>query len=612
MSLQSLRKSLRDSRSGQRDGPAKPEAPTAPSGQTAQRPINGATVPLPPDPAVLARVALQSPQFVNSLHGLDVWQQSAVTSPATALVVQAPVGSGKTAVLAHRVLWLHFAHGVPLTQIAALTFTHRAAQELAGRVTALTDCGQTPQELPLFGTFHSVARHLLAHVLPVETLGMTRDFGVVDADQALALLKAALPAAGVNAKTAAAWQSGLRLWQRGAALPKRPKLAAERMPEVAHAYATAKRQANVVDFDDLIALAAELAATTNAAALPRWLLVDELQDCDPTELALLASLRRPETGLFAVGDAHQAIYSWRGSQPEIMAALPLSWPSQTLQLVCNYRSTPQILGAAQAVLGVTGAEPTRPDGALVVVRRHGNAQLEALWLADQCRQLRAAGVAWHQIAILARTKRQLADAAAVLASCAIPCAAADTQAWWTERMGAIVVVADDAGVRLLTFHGTKGLEFQQVFVIGCNQGVSPLASSWQSPAALAEERRLLYVALTRARDGLEIGWHAQAPVRGALGAPSQWLLGLPRTLAQWPEDATPIGPAPSAPGPAARAAETSAARSPWSVGQVVRHPKYGQGQVTAIDDTNVAADFGKWGEKSFSLMLCPLTQAEGA
>lgn len=619
MTLQTLRRSLRHTqqvRSQSGDPTLAADAALASAATAASvEPGVPATEhdgpPAEPDPTLWARVAARSPAFAASLQRLDPWQRAAATCPEPAVVVRAPVGSGKTAVLAHRVLWLHHALGVPLHAMAVLTFTQRAAAELAERVAGLVDSDVGSKPYALFGTFHSVARTLLAEVLPLGDLGMTRDFSVVDEAAALALLRQACVAADVPAKAILRWQAALRQWQRGGELSK-AKLQVALLPQLASAYAQAKRQANAVDFDDLIALCAELAAAADAAVLPRWVLVDELQDCEPAEVSLLASLRRPSTGLFAVGDPDQAIYGWRGSLPGVFEAMADQWHAKVHRLALNYRSTPEVLAAAGAVLG-TPAElrvrAQRDPGVLVTVRRHGHGQLEGLWLAARCRQLHSAGVAWNDMAVLARTRRQLADLATVFSGCALPCEPGDTASWWTERLGENAAGPDQSGVRMLTLHGAKGLEFLHVFISGCNQGVSPLASAWRSLQALEEERRLLYVAMTRAKDSLEIGWHAQPPLRGALAMPSQWLLGMPAAAACWPDEALPDRTA-NADHAIELPVEVAPDCGPWQAGQQVCHPKYGNGSVSRSSGGDVVVNFGKFGEKTFSLVLCPLTAAK--
>jgi hypothetical protein len=155
---------------------------------------------------------------------------------------------------------------------------------------------------------------------------------------------------------------------------------------------------------------------------------------------------------------------------------------------------------------------------------------------------------------------------------------------------AVEPAVDDDAVRVATFHAAKGLEFARVFLAGVNEGVLPLRP--RDARAEAEERRLLYVGLTRARDGVEIGYLARPDAFGAVGEPSPYLHALPPALVDWQE-----APA-AAPAPASAGA--------YAPGQAVRHPRYGAGTVVAVADGTVICAFGKLGERTFPLALSPL------
>ena len=122
-----------------------------------------------------------------NLETLDAEQRAAVTSSERATLVHAQVGSGKTTVLVHRAAYLHVVHGVPLDQIAILTFTNRAANEIRERLDALLGRETTANERWLVGTFHAVAAALLRRALPVDRVGHTRSFRILDEDAATIL-----------------------------------------------------------------------------------------------------------------------------------------------------------------------------------------------------------------------------------------------------------------------------------------------------------------------------------------------------------------------------------------------------------------------------------------
>ena len=704
---------------------------------------------------VRARLTDQ-PALMRSLLALDESQRAAVVAPARATLVRAPVGSGKTTVLAHRVLWLRHAVGVPLGRIAALTFTQAAAQELVGRVSALVQDPGPDDGFDWFGTFHGVARAALARN------GHPRGGGlqVCDESRGRAVLTQVAARARLGKRELAAAWDDLGLARRGATQGW-PADRVERTQALLRAYRAALADLSLLDFDGLLEACAAWASTAPDAQLPLWLVVDELQDCNELELQTLSALRRAHTGLFAVGDPDQAIYGWRGGRGDVFEHLAQSWPATALSLHHNYRSTPEIGRAAVAVLG-QAARPVvqhqRRSGPPIAVHRHVHAQMEGLYLVDRLRSLYGAGVPWHRTAVLARTREQLAAVRTVLGDAGVPCwSAARAQSWpdrpaahwllqvlaccdgtsvggalalrsvlasrpfaagalsvWpvaalrkaaTADPGALAVAlcakvakeerarrwllalvgldaalpprsqdcaaraeilldlsaqlhpshrdharhlehargavqqvatlraqsgltwfaaarlvladqpqADAArttqeGVALHTFHAAKGLEFDHVFISGCNQGVVPLAKAFADRAQWAEERRLLYVAMTRARDTLELSWHAQPPIRGGMPMPSEWLLALPAEVTRWVEtqpSAAPLAAVAGAQPQPVVEADTAQNELSWPVGVAVRHAKYGQGLVTRSDDTQVHATFGKLGEKSFSLLLCPL------
>lgn len=719
-----------------------------------------------PDAAILAErlaeVARVAPSLADSLQRLDPWQQWAATCAAPRAVVRAQVGSGKTAVLAHRVLYLHLVRGVALRDMAVATFTTRAAQQLVERVSGLLSRPAEPQDYGLFGTLHGVCRTLLQLRLPLQNLGWQPDFRVVDEDRATALLTDLVRAHGLRVQFPNQLRARLGQWRRTGQSLRAGVPVVDDLARLATIYDAEKRARNVMDFDDLIGAAAAL-LRADSGQLVQALVVDELQDCAPAEVELLTALAPRSASFFAVGDPNQSIYGWRGSDPFVFGTLSESLQCSTFDLPNNYRSTPEILSAARATLGkaASGAalNATRPTGARVSVLRHHNPHQEALYLARRLQSLAEAGVAWPRMAVLARTRRQLSGLREVLQSQGIPCAEPPGASWserpaaawllqvlralpdreplalrnllidkqyglaggrelgkpkapgpdvrahaalqaqlaalfvrkpdaernlapvrdFLERLGALSVgapavtagaagtaqwlwqalelqsvlrpahrdyqrdaghvraaleqlvevqalcqdwsaaarlvldgdpaqQADADGIAMLTLHASKGLEFDHVFLSGCNQGVLPLASAYASPADLAEERRLLFVGLTRARDSAEVSWHMQPALAQGMAMPSEWLLAIPAHSCDWVEQVSPV-PTTATP-VTALATPVQAADPTWSTGLAVTHAKYGAGTVVGVRDGEVCVEFGKLGEKAFSLLLCPLRRAD--
>lgn len=141
------------------------------------------------------------------------------------------------------------------------------------------------------------------------------------------------------------------------------------------------------------------------------------------------------------------------------------------------------------------------------------------------------------------------------------------------------------GVHLLTIHASKGLEFDRVYIAGANTGIIPLTQHQRGSENIQEERRLLFVAMTRGKNHVEIGWHAQPTMRNADGSPSYFLNNIPESLLhrRTAKDQTPVVKA-----------------DEWAVGMAITHKKYGSGTITTVDDKALTCTFASVGEKMFS------------
>ena len=382
-------------------------------------------VPTPPTPAreltadqqtQLNAVALAHPRLHASLMRLNSQQLLAVVSDDRAALVRAQVGSGKTAVLVHKVLWLHLVQGVPMERLAVLTFTHKAAGEIRTRIEALAS--ETGQALPsqafwLTGTFHGVARALLRQALPIDELGWRADFAVLDERSRLSLCQKIIAEHNLTIRYVN------RLAQRFDALRQgKARMGAmksdDEIVRLAELLTIAKKRQNVLDFSDLLQAATWLLQENPLETPPLWLVVDEFQDCDPRELAFIEALlgNHPEAParFFAVGDPHQVIYAWRGSSPRLFDDIEQRLQCVRYELPANYRSTHEILEGARAVLGWQGEHSElrseRGAGARMVIRRHHNGYMEGLYLSKRIRDLQAGGARLREIAVLFRMRRQ--------------------------------------------------------------------------------------------------------------------------------------------------------------------------------------------------------------
>ena len=530
----------------------------------------------------LAATRAACPTLHASLLALDPDQRAAVLSCDRATLVHAQVGSGKTTVLVHRAAYLHVVCGVPLDQLAILTFTNRAAGELRQRLDALLGRTTTNHERWLVGTFHAVASALLRRVLPVERVGHTRQFTILDEDAAIELAVAVVRRHRIRPGRRATLRDRLRT---------DPALAA-----LATAVAAERRARDAMDFDDLIEHATSLLGDSPVLA---HALIDELQDCEPRELAFVRALIHPASQFFAVGDPLQSIYGWRGAAPTLFTRAALEGSCRVRTLPQSYRSTQTVLVGARAILGAQPVAigelvPVRAPGPKIKIVRHHDVTAEAAYLAARLGELHAAGVRWDELAVLCRLRVQVADLASALTTRGVPCVN-DLH----DRVEPSAVESQGpAGVRILTIHAAKGLEFTHVFLSGANVGVLPLPSrdchGDSESADPSEERRLLFVAITRARDAVEISYQFRPHTHGALGVASPLLLLLPDDVATR-DDGVPV------------VAQPAPVPGEWHVGQRVRHPRYGSGTIVAIADDTFDCDFGKLGPRAFPRAMCPLT-----
>jgi DNA helicase II / ATP-dependent DNA helicase PcrA len=252
--------------------------------------------------------------------------------------------------------------------------------------------------------------------------------------------------------------------------------------------------------------------------------------------------------LCVVGDPNQAIYGWNGADPSLLTDLPgLVVGMQVIRLDENRRSTPQVVAAAVAALGPAVVAPPRsatPDGPLPVVTTYDDDATEAEGVAARLIEWSEDGRPWSDQAVLARTHDQLAVVGRALARAGIPYRiAAGAEASdggrgrvagsGTDRAGPGRGAAPEGveeAVELATFHRSKGLEWGAVCVVGLEDGFVPIVYASSTPAR-DEERRLLYVALTRASDHLHCSWARSRRMgtgRQVDRQPSPWLAAVAR------------------------------------------------------------------------------------
>ena len=355
------------------------------------------------------------------LNGLNDQQRVAVLHERGPLLVIAGAGSGKTRTLASRVARL-IEDGVPPERILLLTFTRRAAAEMLRRAGSLVDHTATGRVWG--GTFHSIANRLLRRNASI--VGLDDGFTVLDQGDVaglFGLLRAELGFA--EAKTRFPRKETIAaIYSRAVnAQEKLTQVLDERFPwcrdhadelkELFRQYTARKRRHNVVDFDDLLLYWRALLESPAAGSIQQLfdhVLVDEYQDTNRIQADILRLLCGPDGNLTVVGDDAQSIYSFRAATVENMTEFPDVFPSATtVKLEQNYRSTPQILDAANAV--IAEAEDTfpkelwsgRPAGARPSLVTCVDEATQADYVCDNVLAMRELGIPLLDQAVLFRT-----------------------------------------------------------------------------------------------------------------------------------------------------------------------------------------------------------------
>jgi ATP-dependent DNA helicase Rep len=333
-------------------------------------------------------------------------------------LVLAGAGSGKTRVITHKIARLLQAGYAP-GQIAAITFTNKAAEEMRERARGLV--GAKAAQHLVISTFHSLGVRLLR--TDGLRLGLKEKFSILDSDDVLSILRDA--GGTTDAATARRWQWTISLWKNQGFDSERAAQVAQDDDErvaarVMKLYEERLVAYQAVDFDDLISLPLKL-LQRDAEARAKWqdtlryVLVDEYQDTNAVQYELLKALVG-ERGMFtAVGDDDQSIYGWRGATIENLKRLPQDYPQlKVIPLEQNYRSTGAILRAANHVIAANPKIFEKKlwsefgEGEPVRVLECDNEEHEAERTVARIQGLRAQGgeVQWSDFAILYRANHQ--------------------------------------------------------------------------------------------------------------------------------------------------------------------------------------------------------------
>lgn len=353
------------------------------------------------------------------LEKLNPVQIQAVTAPAEHLLILAGAGSGKTRVLVHRMAWLVLEMGVAPHHILAVTFTNKAAREIKERVEHLLGI---PAEGLWLGTFHGIAHRLLR--IHHEAAQLPQNFAVLDSDDQARMIKRIVKTMDLDDKhyDPKKIQHFINNCKDQAERPDRLKIN-ERdfykrtFVDVYRQYETLCQQNGCVDFAELLLRSFELLRdneTIRNLYQQRFehILVDEFQDTNTLQYLWLKMLMGPDNKLMVVGDDDQSIYGWRGAKIENIHKVQRDFPGQVIRLEQNYRSTQNILNAANSVIdnnaGRLGKKLwTQGDqGEPIFVYSAFNELDEARFVSDRIKELQRQGYGPEQIAILYRANAQ--------------------------------------------------------------------------------------------------------------------------------------------------------------------------------------------------------------
>ncbi|HZP50712.1 ATP-dependent DNA helicase UvrD2 [Actinocrinis sp.] len=565
------------------------------------------------------------------LAGLDPEQRAVATALHGPVCVLAGAGTGKTRAITHRIAYA-VARGVfPANQVLAVTFTARAAGEMRGRLRML-GAGTVQAR-----TFHAAALRQLQYFWPHTVGGPPPQL----IDTKLPLIAEAVAACRMRADRTELRDLASEIeWAKATQTTPDdyPVAAAKagRMPprdpaetgRVYAAYEAAKRDRGMIDFEDVLLLTIGVLETRPDIAdrvrdQYRHFVVDEYQDVNPLQQRLLDCWLGKRDSVCVVGDASQTIYSFTGATPEYLLGFPDRYPDATVvRLVRDYRSTPQVVALANALLSEAPTDTLaqrrtararvelvaqRPPGPAVEYEEYADETTEAEGVARWIRQLIDAGTRPAEIAVLFRINAQsevyeqafadlgvpyvvrgierffdrpeVRQAKTLLQGAAVAAVGADPEplpsavravlssnGTWTptppagsgrqreawESLAALAALSEEYasahpeaglaefvreldaraavqhapvvdGVTLASLHSAKGLEWDAVLLVGLTEGLLPISYA-ETPDQVEEERRLLYVGVTRARERLRLSWAlARSPGGRATRRPSRFL-----------------------------------------------------------------------------------------
>jgi len=355
-------------------------------------------------------------------------QREGIVSVDGPVLLLAGAGSGKTRVITHRIAYLIQQRGISPDNILAVTFTNKAAKEMAERVEKIL--GHTTLAKPTLATFHSFCVRVLRRdieALRTNGVGLTKSFAIYDETDQQAVVKQALKRLGIDDKSLKPRVALGRIsWAKNHMIDPQEYFLASTNPmeeKIAHIFEIYKKElfkANALDFDDLLLETVRLLKSSSEVRERynrkyKYLLIDEYQDTNRPQYELMKLLGK-HGNVCVVGDEDQSIYSWRGADIKNILEFEKDFPeAQTIRLEQNYRSTQVILEGASAVVAQNVQRKgknlwtSREGGSLIGYYEAPDGENEALFIADRIQKyLREAGQSEDtpRCAVLYRTNSQ--------------------------------------------------------------------------------------------------------------------------------------------------------------------------------------------------------------
>jgi len=559
------------------------------------------------------------PVSADVLAGLDPEQRAAAEALRGPVCILAGAGTGKTRAITHRTANMVVSGVAAADRILAVTFTTRAAGEMRSRLRGLGVGGVQAR------TFHSAALRQLQYFWPQLSSGARPTI----IESKLPSVRAAAGRARVSLDPTkqrdvaaeiewakAALVTPDRYAATAAQADREPPIELATMQQLFADYEEVNNERGQLDFEDMLLLTAAAIEEHRTIAHEvreryRYFVVDEYQDVNPLQQRLLEAWLGDRDDLCVVGDPHQTIYSFTGASSSYLLEFSKRFAGATVvRLMRDYRSTVQVVAAANRLLPASQLVAQRGDGPDVSIDGYDDEPAEALATVGRVRKLQAEGVALHEMAILYRVNAQSEVYEAALSDAGIPYVVrggerfferpkvrnamtvlrvssqaeqdryaampladavtdvlravgltddppggrgAAREEW--DALRAIVGLAEEFtaahpdgdlaafatelahraeaqhaptvdGVTLASLHAAKGLEWDAVFVVGLVDGTLPITHAG-TPEQVAEEKRLLYVGITRAKRHLALSWSAARAAGGRRSRkPSRFLTSL--------------------------------------------------------------------------------------